>query len=225
MLDDVVIDQDLQSTTVPPIPKETADADLLAGCRAGKSVAWDALFDTYYPVAARFVFQLSGDFSHEDTEEICQETFVAVVRNLGSFVGRSSFQTWLLRIAANKAMDFREKTRAAKRGGSMIHVSLDGTSSDEARPAEVPSGSAGPDVLLQTAETHQLVRQSLDRLDDTCREIIELRYYGDLSYAEIAVELRLNAKTVSSRLSKCLDRLQLIAKEILPPDVRLPSNL
>ena len=83
------------------------DADLIERCHKGDADAWDALFDKYYPVAARFVFQLSADFCHEDTEEICQETFLAVVRNLGSFQGKSSFQTWLLRIAANKAMDFR----------------------------------------------------------------------------------------------------------------------
>ncbi|MFL6514356.1 MAG: RNA polymerase sigma factor [Chthoniobacterales bacterium] len=218
-----MIDQDLQSEAA--LPRFAADADLLAGCRAGKTDAWDTLFDRYYPVAARFVFQLSGDFSHEDTEEICQDTFVAVVRNLASFGGRSSFQTWLLRIAANKAMDFREKTRAAKRGGSTIHISIDGTGDNDARPTEIPSRSPGPDVLLQAAETHHLIRQSLDRLGEPCREIIELRYYGDLSYADIAAELRLNPKTVSSRLSKCLDRLQIIAKEILPPELRLPSNL
>jgi RNA polymerase sigma factor (sigma-70 family) len=49
-----------------------------------------------------------------------------------------------------------------------------------------------------------------------CREIIELRYYGDLSYAEIAAELCLNAKTVSSRLSKCLDRMAAVVKQISP---------
>ena len=65
----------------------------------------------------------------------------------------------------------------------------------------------------------------LDRLGEPCREIIELRYFGELSYDEIAVELRLNPKTVSSRLSKCLHRLLIIAKEIFPPDNRLPSNL
>src|SRR3954469_5453417 len=117
------------------------DADLLSGCRAGKSEAWDALFDTYYPVAARFVFQLSGDFSHEDTEEICQETFLAVVRNLGSFVGRSSFQTWLLRIAANKAMDFREKTRAAKRGGNAVHIPITAARTNDEPPIDPPSGN------------------------------------------------------------------------------------
>ena len=174
------------------------------------------MFDKYYGVVARFVFQLSGDFSHEDTEEICQETFVSVVRSLGSFQAKSSFQTWLLRIAANKAMDFRAKTQAAKRGGSAIHVSLHGTNGTDEMAVDPPSPRPGPDALLQNAETFTLVRQSLDRLDAPCREIIELRYYGDLGYAEIALELKLNPKTVSSRLSKCLDRLGAIAKQNFP---------
>ena len=97
--------------------------------------------------------------------------------------------------------------------------------SDDEPPIDPPSRNPGPDALLQIAETSRLVRESLDRLGEPCREIIELRYYGDLSYDEIAAELRLNPKTVSSRLSKCLDRLLIIAKEIFPPDNRLPSNL
>ena len=224
---EVVIDQELSSTAPPTVADASAlasDARMIADCRAGNAAAWDSLFDRYYATVARFVFQLSGDFSHEDTEEICQETFLSVVRNLSSFQGRSSFQTWLLRIAANKAMDYREKTRAAKRGGNAVHVSIDATRTDDEPPIDPPSGNPGPDTLLQIAETSRLVRQSLDRLGEPCREIIELRYYGDLSYDEIAAELRLNPKTVSSRLSKCLDRLLNIAKEILPPDNRLPSN-
>jgi RNA polymerase sigma-70 factor (ECF subfamily) len=227
-LRDVVIDQELHARSAPPITDvsgATSEAELLAGCRRGNTEAWDALFDKYYATVARFVFQLSGDFSHEDTEEICQETFLSVVRNLASFQGRSSFQTWLLRIAANKAMDYREKTRAAKRGGSAIHISMDSSRNDHDPPLDPPSGNPGPDTLLENAETYRLVRESLDHLGDPCREIIELRYFGDLSYGEIAAGLRLNPKTVSSRLSKCLDRLALIAKEIFPPDNRLPSNL
>jgi RNA polymerase sigma-70 factor, ECF subfamily len=225
---DVVIDQEL-STRAAAAPTAdvsalAADAQIIADCRRGNTAAWDSLFDKYYGTVARFVFQLSGDFSHEDTEEICQETFLSVVRNLSSFQGRSSFQTWLLRIAANKAMDYREKTRAAKRGGNAVHVLIDAGRGDDEPPIDPPSGNPGPDALLQISETSSLVRESLDRLGEPCREIIEMRYFGDLSYDEIAAELRLNPKTVSSRLSKCLDRLLNIAKEIFPPDNRLPSN-
>ena len=224
-----MIDQELSSRAAPlpaaDVPALASDARIIAECRAGNTTAWDSLFDKYYATVARFVFQLSGDFSHEDTEEICQETFLSVVRNLSSFQGRSSFQTWLLRIAANKAMDYREKTRAAKRGGTAAHISIDAGQTEDEPPIDPPSGNPGPDALLHIAETSRLVRESLDRLGEPCREIIELRYFGELSYDEIATELRLNPKTVSSRLSKCLDRLLIIAKEILPPDNRLPSNL
>ncbi len=189
------------------------EAELIAECRRGAAEAWDALFDKYYGVVARFIFQLSADFNHEDTEEICQETFVSVVRNLSSFQAKSSFQTWLLRIASNKAMDFRAKATAAKRGGTTTHVSLNGA---DDLPIDPPSPRPAPDAALLLSENFALVRQSLDRLDAPCREIIELRYYGDLAYDEIASELRLNPKTVSSRLSKCLDRLGAIAKQIFP---------
>lgn len=195
-----------------------SEVELIEACRRSERDAWDALFDKYYGVVARFVFQLSAEFSHEDTEEICQETFLSVVRSLKSFQAKSAFQTWLLRIAANKAMDYRQKTQAVKRGGNAIHVSLDGARDRDEPPIDPPSSRPGPDILLLNRETCQLVRQSLDRLGEACREIIELRYYGDLSYDEIAAELRLNPKTVSSRLSKCLDQLGAIAKEIFPPE-------
>src|SRR3954468_15168247 len=144
---EVVIDQELSSTAallpaaeLSGLPSED---QLITKCRAGNAAAWDSLFDKYYAIVARFVFQLSGDFSHEDTEEICQETFVSVVRNLASFQGRSAFQTWLLRIAANKAMDFREKSRAAKRGGNAAHVSIDIAGKDGEMPIDPPSESPG----------------------------------------------------------------------------------
>ena len=49
----------------------------------------------------RFIFQLSSNFNHENTEEICQETFLSVVKNLDTFGDRSALRTWIFRIAAN----------------------------------------------------------------------------------------------------------------------------
>ncbi len=190
------------------------DPALLQRCRAGDGRAWDELFDRYYPVTFRFVFQLSGDFSREDTEEICQETLVAVVRSLKSFDGRSAFQTWLLRIASNKAFDFRAKGVAAKRGGGLTPLSLDASPAGTTPGFEPASEAPSPDAALLRSENAALMRQCLDAVGDPCREIIELRYYADLSYDEIAAALALNVKTVSSRLSKCLDRLGEIARQV-----------
>jgi len=203
-----------------------AEAALLARCRRGEADAWDELFDRHYAPASRFVFQLGSQFSPEDVEEICQEVFLSVIRNLNSFQGGCQFQTWLFRIATNKARDFREKQVAAKRGGGQTPISLNAEDAETGLTLDPPSSAPSPDVDLLNVENAALVRTALDRLEEPCREIIELRYFGDLSYEEISAELSLNAKTVSSRLSKCLDKLEAIARRIFSGEQTgaIPSN-
>jgi RNA polymerase sigma-70 factor, ECF subfamily len=205
-----------------PLP----EAELLARCRRGEAEAWDELFDRHYGAAGRFVFQLGSDFSHEDVEEICQEVFLSVIKNLNSFQGDSQFQTWLFRIAANKARDYRERLHAAKRGGGQSPLSLQAEDPETGLTIDPRSHAPGPDAELLNAEKTELIRVALDQLEERCREIIELRYFGDLSYEELSIELKLNPKTVSSRLSKCLDRLEVAARKIFSGEKTgvLPSN-
>jgi RNA polymerase sigma-70 factor (ECF subfamily) len=203
-----------------------SESELLARCRNGEAAAWDELFVLHYAAAGRFVYQLSSDFTREDAEEICQEVFLSVIKNLDSFQGESQFQTWLFRIAANKAKDFREKRMAGKRGGGQTVISLQAENPESGLALDPPADSPAPDELLVNAEQMLFVRESLDQLAAPCREIIELRYFGDLSYEELSAALQLNPKTVSSRLSKCLDRLEEIVRKIIPreqPGV-FPSN-
>src|SRR5579859_1522770 len=204
-----------------------AEAALLARCLRGEPDAWDELFDLHYAAAGRFIFQLAPDFTREDAEEICQEAFLSVIKNLGSFHGESRFQTWLFRIAANQARDYREKRNAAKRGGGQTTVSLQAEDPETGLAPDPPANAPGPDDVAMSAEQMAGVRAALDRVGEPCREIIELRYFGDLSYDELSSTLNLNPKTVSSRLSKCLDRLEEIIRVILArenPDV-FPSNM
>ena len=190
------------------------EVELLARCRRGDAAAWDELFDRHYAPAMRFVFTLGHDFTTEDAEEICQEAFLSVIRNLKSFHGKSQFQTWLFRIAANKARDYRERRVAAKRGGGHTPLSLQAEDPETGLTIDPPSSAPGPDGELLRGEQAALLHQALGQVGEPCREIIELRYFGDLSYEELSTELELNPKTVSSRLSKCLDRLETIAKKL-----------
>jgi RNA polymerase sigma-70 factor (ECF subfamily) len=200
---------------------------LLARCRQGEAEAWNELFDRHYAAAGRFIFQLGFDLTREDVEEICQETFLSVIKCLESFNGRSLLQTWLFRIAANKARDYRERQRAAKRGGGQSPLSLQAEDPDNGMTIDPPGNTPAPDVTIMSAETMLLLRDALDRLGEPCREIIELRYFGDLSYEELSRTLRLNPKTVSSRLSKCLDRLEAVVRRNFSREKSgaFPSNL
>ncbi len=188
------------------------EAELIARCRKGEAEAWDELFDLHYGATGRFIFQLSPDFSREDVDEICQEVFLSVIRSLSSFHASSRLQTWIFRIAVNKARDFRERQHAAKRGGGQMPISLQAEVPEHGLALDPPSSRPGPDGELLKSEELALVRCALERLGDPCREIIELRYFGELGYDEISRALKLNEKTVSSRLSKCLDRLEMIAR-------------
>ena len=204
-----------------------SEAQLLARCRRGDPNAWDDLFDRHYAAAGRFIFQLGSDFTPEDVEEICQEVFLSVIKNLNSFNGESQFQTWLFRIAANKGRDYRERQHAAKRGGGQTPVSLHAEDPETGLTIDPPSHAPAPDAELLNAEKAELVRAALDQVGEPCREIIELRYFGDLSYDELSRALALNPKTVSSRLSKCLDRLEEIVRKAFSREKTgaFPSNL
>jgi RNA polymerase sigma-70 factor, ECF subfamily len=204
-----------------------AEAQLLVRCRRGEAAAWDELFDRHYAAAGRFIAQLASDFTREDVEEVCQEVFLSVIRNLNSFHGASQFQTWLFRIATNKARDYRERKQAAKRGGGQVTLSLQAEDSETGLTLDPPSSAPSPDVDLLNVERAELVRDALDQVGEPCREIIELRYFGDLSYDELSQSLGLNPKTVSSRLSKCLDKLEGITRKIFSGEKSpaIPSNL
>lgn len=202
------------ATVRPAMMPADSENELLDRCRKGDAAAWDYLFDLHYDAVGRFVFQFSPEFTREDAADLSQEVFLTVIRKLSSFKGDCRFQTWLFSIAANKARDLRERRRTVKRGGGRSVTSLDASDPVTGRAFEAPSSDIGPDTALIRRENSMLIGYALDGLQDACREIIELRYFGDLSYGEIGGVMNLNEKTVSSRLSRCLDRLEELVKSM-----------
>ena len=191
-----------------------AEREMIQRCLAGESKAWDQLFAEHYEPVGRFIFQISSTFTREDADEICQEVFLSVVNKLGTFGGKSRLQTWLFRIAANKARDYHAKQVAAKRGGGEVPLSLQAEDEEGNRLIDPPSPDASPIEGILKEEDWRLVTEALAQLGGSCQEILELRYFGDLSYTEISSELDLNEKTVSSRLSKCRAKLETVMRDI-----------
>lgn len=203
-----------------------SESGLIRRCREGDADAWNELFDRHYAATGRFIFQLAHDFTREDAEEITQDVFLSVIKNLSSFHGRSQFQTWVFRIAANKARDYRQRRSATKRGGGIIPIPLHPDADADTPALDPPGDTPAPDLMLLNAERMAQLDQALEQLDEPCREIIQLRYFADLGHDEISRALNLNPKTVSSRLSRCLDRLEAIAHAVFS-GVKLtetPSN-
>lgn len=193
---------------------ELNEPEMIQRCLRGDEEAWSALFDSYYDPLYCFLFRQSPYLKAEQVEDLCQETLSAVVQNLSSFRGRSGLKTWVFQIALHRYRDWLDQIMAAKRGSGKMNVSLDAEDPETGMARQVADArSPNPGSSLLEGETRSEVVAALERLGGDCEEIIRLRYFGDLSYDEISEQLKLNVKTVSSRLSKCLSRLREIFQQ------------
>ena len=135
----------------------------------------------------------------EDAEEVTQDVFVSVHRNLRSFTFRSAFTTWLYRIAMNTAINLYRK-RSRERGRN---VPFD----DDIDTGDHPH--AGEDALsaLEKKDTEKLVQAMLGSLPEDQRACVVMKDLEGLKYEEIAAALKINLNTVRSRLSRAREKL------------------
>jgi len=157
-------------------PTMTSDEALMLEFQGGSRAAFEELFARYRkPLYGFFGRRLDNPGRAED---LTQETFLAVIRAVSRYEPRASVRTYLYGIAL--------KLLAAERRRFL-------TSSSAGQSAPEPKTDATPDSVLW-------VRQAMQKLDARDREILMLREYEELSYADIADLLRIPVNTVRSRL-------------------------
>ncbi len=173
---------------------EKAQHDLKVIDRAlqGDSKAYTELLtryrDSVYYVMLRMVNNPS------DAEDLTIEAFGKAFHNLAKYVPSHAFSTWLFRIATNNCIDFMRKKSQSPRP-----FDQDEGEEDEME-ATVASDTRAPDELLMDRETAARLNRIVKSLKPRYRRLIELRYFEDYSYEDIATELSLPIGTVKARL-------------------------
>lgn len=143
--------------------------------------------------------------NQDDAIELAQETFVRAYGNLAKFESRSSFSTWLYRIAANLAIDFwRREGR---------HMVLHGEDA-ETEISRLPSATGDSFREADRKELSERLKQALGELTPEHRAVILLREVEGLSYDEISETLQCPRGTVMSRLHYARGRLREILKDL-----------
>jgi RNA polymerase sigma-70 factor, ECF subfamily len=157
-------------------PTMISDEALMLEFQGGSREAFEQLFARYRgPLYGYFRRRLNGDRRAED---LTQDTFLAVIRAAAHYEARALVRTYLFAIAMNLvAAERRKRFRDSPQG----------------QPSPEPATTGGPDSAMW-------VRQALEKLDESEREILMLREYEQLSYAEIAELLKVPVNTVRSRL-------------------------
>ncbi|MCA9915915.1 MAG: sigma-70 family RNA polymerase sigma factor [Anaerolineae bacterium] len=157
--------------------------------------AFQRLYAHYFPRVFAYVAARVG--REEDAEDIVAELFLTVVQQINRFEyrGEGSFTAWLFRIAYNAVQQFYRRER------KRTHIPLEDL-------PHIQSRGLLPDEALESKERFARLRQMISSLSDRRREIITLRFFGELRNQEIAEVLGLSEKTVASHLCRGLEDLQ-----------------
>jgi len=179
----------------------TSDEALMLEFQGGSRAAFEELFARYRkPLYGFFGRRLNNS---ERADDLTQETFLAVIRAVSRYEPRASVRTYLYGIALKLVAAERRRVFRNSAWSSALGL---GTTE--------PNSDRTPDSVLW-------VRQALERLDASDREILMLREYEQLSYSDIAELLRIPVNTVRSRLF----RSRLALKGYLESEARTNPGL
>lgn len=165
-----------------------ADGELVSRFLAGDRTAFDALFLRHQDYVYRIALGIVGDA--EDAQDVAQNAFLQAYRSMGSFRRGARFATWLYRITVNCAVDAVRSARVRRA------APLDRVSSVLADTAD------GPEAAAERHAQDLNVRQALAAVPVQYRDVLVLRYYGDLSLEEIAEVLGCSVAAAKVRLHR-----------------------
>ena len=166
------------------------DEALVARCLGGEVEAFESIVSRYQRVLFNAAYRLLGD--REEARDVAQGALVKAYEKLASFDPRYRFFSWIYRIVVNEALNTRDRRRPT---APLL--------------ADLPDAgnAARVEEALAARERSDSLQAAILRLRNEDREVIVLRHFAELSYAEIGETLGLAEKTVKSRLHEARQRL------------------
>jgi RNA polymerase sigma-70 factor (ECF subfamily) len=184
-----------------------SDYDLvLKATEQGDQAAYAELMGRYKDSIYYLFFKMVNN--KDDAEDLMIDSFGKAFRNLHLYQPTYAFSTWLFRIATNNGIDH---IRKKKIDTFSIDKKIAGSDGDDMK-IDIKSSILDPEEELITEQKKLLVKELVDKLKPKYRQLIEMRYYDELSYEEIAEKLEMPLGTVKAQLFRAKDLLYNIMK-------------
>lgn len=177
-----------------------SDEALVVQVQGGEKLAFEILVERYQGKVYGLALRLAR--SPEDAEEILQETFLQVFRNLGSFRGEAKFSTWLYRIATNAVLMRRRSDRLRKTESLESFLPAFNSEGRLARMDLDYGRAARADALLEAEELRERIKEAIERLPELYREAFVLHDLEGLSSEDAAEVLELSPDLLRTRLHR-----------------------
>jgi RNA polymerase sigma-70 factor, ECF subfamily len=185
--------------------KTEKDFILIKAFLAGDNIAFDKLILNYQNRVFNTCYRILGNY--EDANDSAQDVFISVFRSLKKFRFRSSFSTWIYRIAINTC---RNKLRSAgyRRRMKTVRIDAPGNCKEESLSMEIGDDRRTPEKELTRKEKAIFIQNAIDSLPDLQKTVVVLRDIEGLTYEEIASITELNLGTVKSKIARARQKLR-----------------
>ncbi|MDO9613646.1 MAG: sigma-70 family RNA polymerase sigma factor [Bacteroidota bacterium] len=180
--------------------KAQYDFLLVESALTGDEKAFAQLMSRYKDAIYFMLLKMVNNKS--DAEDLTLEAFGKAFKNLHQYSPSYAFSTWLFKIATNNCIDFLRKRR-----GVYVSIENNQDNSDNDTPIKLRSADPNPEEKLIRIQKAILMRRIVHRLKPRYRILVELRYFREFSYEEIAKELRLPLGTVKAQLFRAREML------------------
>ena len=179
---------------------EADDGAAVERARSGDSDAFRLLVEQHSRSIFRLAFRMTGN--EHDAEDVVQETFLRAYRQLDKYETRSSFATWIYRIAANYSLDLiRSRKRREDRRDRGVSEELDILQS-------VPAASPGPERLAYSGQVQARVQAALDELSAQERTAFVLRHFEGMSIQQIGETLGTGVNATKHSIFRAVQKLR-----------------
>lgn len=167
-----------------------SDEALVSRALAGSNGAWSKLVKRYEKRIYNYALRMVGH--PDDAFDLMQEVFLGVFRNLSSYRGDGVFAAWLFRIASFRCTDYLRRRRP----------------SEEFDEAKSTSTLDGPASQTMTTHTNQRIASALCSLPNEQRHVVELKFFQQFTFDDIAEQLGISPNTAKTRLYSALKKLR-----------------
>jgi RNA polymerase sigma-70 factor (ECF subfamily) len=188
-------------------------AELAARCLAGDPVAWETLTRTQHRRIYGICYRFTG--SQSDAEDLTQEVFLKMYKNLASFdPAKGGFTTWLTTLTRNLLVDNYRRTRMDRVSDSLDET-LDGENEGGITKADrLADGGKSQEQIVSGMQLRAQIQEALKQVSPELREAVILRDLEDMDYKDIAEVLGVPQGTVKSRISRGRSELARLLKRI-----------
>ena len=178
------------------VSKDTLE-DIIQRAKGGDSKAFDMLYSTYFTPLYRYVFIRLK--TREDAEDVVQDTFLKAYQALPRYEHtRDSMLPYLFTIARNLLINHTKKKRPDTMAGEDIDRNADeGKTSD----------------MAEASELRKELLQAMTLLSETEREVIELKFFGEQTYAEIAETLDKREDAIRQHVARAMKKMKEVLSE------------